>query len=200
MEKQNKFGKISNKLFPRLSNINSDNERFTIIFSGIPGSGKSSLSKIIESRYNDVRINNDHIRRIIDEGGLTENSEEMEELLQDYMFNLLENYPFKNGLLVLDKSMDRQYERFFALCESKNLDYFIIRMYISKESAIERITRRENVENIGDLKKSMDKWIKDYQNFGRSTKADIVLDSNDINLNELYRLLDKVFKTNKKSQ
>ena len=124
----------------------------------------------------------------------------MEELLQDYMFNLLENYPFKNGLLVLDKSMDRQYERFFVLYESKNLDYFIIRMCISKESAIERITKRENVENIGDLNKSMDKWVKDYQNFGRNIKADIVLDSDDTSLNELYKRLDKVFKTNKKSQ
>ena len=78
------YNKISENLFSKLKNTNIYHSPFIITFSGVPGCGKSSLAKIIEDKYNAVRINNDLIRDIITEEKLTNSGEDTEILLQNY--------------------------------------------------------------------------------------------------------------------
>ena len=59
------FEKINKRFFPKLKNTNTNNLPFIIAFSGVPGSGKTTISKILEKKYKGVRIDNDELRDII---------------------------------------------------------------------------------------------------------------------------------------
>jgi len=194
MIKNNKeiFKRINKEFLPNLKNVNYPNKKFLIGFSGIPSSGKTSIAKKLEERYKGVRIRSDDVRKIIAKEDFLKTPEENEELLEGYIFGLIENCPFKNGLLILDNSLDRKYKRFFDLCKSKKLEFFIIRLDFSGEEAINRIINREKVENMGDLYKSMEKWVRDYNDFGKNARYDILLDGRNPDLNKLYRKLDKI--------
>lgn len=184
------YNKISENLFSKLKNTNIYHSPFIITFSGVPGCGKSSLAKIIEDKYNAVRINNDLIRDIITEEKLTNSGEDTEILLQNYNSYLIENYPFKNKLIILDKSMDRQYSRFIGLFELKKLDYFIIRLNTpSIKIALNRLGEREKITP--QIENSMKGWFREYNNCCDNLKADITFEAGDVDLNKLFNRLDK---------
>lgn len=188
-----KYNKISERLFPKLKNINRINPPFIITFSGVPGCGKTSLAKILEKRYNGVRINNDYIRRIIDKEKLTTTSKEMEDFLQNYNEYLIKNYPFKNKLIILDKSMDRMYNRFIEVFKSKNLEYFVIRLDILNiERALKMLGKREKITK--QVRNSMKQWFREYHDCCDNVKADITFDVHNIDLNKLFNEFDKRLK------
>lgn len=185
------FEKISEEFIPQLRNTNSENKPFVIGFSGIPGSGKTSLSEKLEERYKATIICSRKIRNSINKLNLTNSPKETEDLLQDYTFNLLANFPFKNKLIILDKSLDRQYKRFFEVCNSNNLEYSIIRIDIPVEEAIQRILNREEIDE-NDLRSRMKKWVADYGDFGKNAKYDLLLDGKNPNIEKVYGKLDKL--------
>ncbi|MCK4553141.1 AAA family ATPase [Candidatus Pacearchaeota archaeon] len=185
------FEKISKEFIPQLRNTTNENRPLIIAFSGIPGAGKTSLSEKLEKRYNGVIISSRNIRDIINELNLTNNPDQTEELLQDYTFNLLANIPFENKRIILDKSLDREYKRFFEVCKLNNLKYFIIRMDILGKEAIERIVNREEID-VDKLRKSMEKWVADYNDFGKNAKYDLIIDGKNPNMKKLFKKLDKL--------
>lgn len=185
-----KYNKISENLFPNLKNINRINLPFIIIFSGVPGCGKTSLAKILEKRYRGVRINNDYIRGIIDKEKLTTTPEEAEELLQDYNEYLIKNYPSKNKLIILDKSVDRRYKRFIELFKFKSWEYFVIRLDVPDiVMALKMLGKREKITK--QVRNSMKQWFREYHDCCNNVKADIIFDVNNIDLNKLFNKLDK---------
>ena len=102
-----------------------------------------------------------------------------------------DNNPFQNGLLILDKSLDRDYTNIINLCNAEKLDYFLIRLSILKEDALNNIMNRNGPEELPNWEKNMPKWIKDYKDFGKNVKANITLDSVNPDLSKLYKKLDK---------
>lgn len=192
MKNQNKFDEISGRLFPRLKYIKTQNQQLIIAFSGVPGSGKSELSRKLEEKYRAVRIGNDTIRDIINHSGISPLSEEKREnLLQDYNEYLIRNYPFKNKLLILDKSMDRQYKRFFPVFEELGLGFFIIRLTMNKEGAIERIMKRKE-EGFDLVKRSMERWQREFLDFGKNAHYDILIDGENPDFEKVCEKIDEI--------
>ncbi len=190
---KNQYNAISENLFSKLKNVNILHSPFIIAFSGVPGCGKTSLAKILEEKYKAVRINNDFIREIIRKRKLTNSEEKDEQLLQDYNHHLIENYPFKNKLIILDKSMDRRYKQFIKLFKSKNLRYFIIRLNIPDiRTALKLLGKREKITN--QVKNSMERWFREYNDCCSNLKADIVFDFDSINLDKLFSEFNKELK------
>jgi adenylate kinase family enzyme len=184
------YNKISETLFSKLKNTNIYHSPFIITFSGVPGCGKSSLAKLLEQKYRAVRINNDFIREIIRKRKLTNSEEDVEQLLQDYNYHLIENYPFKNKLIILDKSMDRRYNQFIGLFKSENLEYFVIRLDTPNiEMALKMLGKREEITK--QVKNSMKRWFREYHRCCDNLKADITFDVNNIDLNKLFNKLDE---------
>jgi len=193
MKNQNRFNEISKRLFPRLKHIKNQNQQLIIAFSGVPGSGKSELSRKLEEKYSAVRIRNDTIRDIIAHSGIFSIlKEERENLLEDYGEYLIRNYPFGNKLLILDRSMDRQYKRFFPIFEELRLKFFIIRLTMDKKGAIERIMKRKKGEDLDLVKRSMERWQREFLDFGKNTHYDILINGENPDFEKVCEKIDKI--------
>ena len=186
--KKEKFEEINKKLFPTLVNKNKSSKKFIITFFGVPGSGKTTLSKDISKKYDSIIINNDKIREIIIMEKLVSNEEEKENLLQEYNKYLLKNFPFKNKRIVLDKSMDRRYLEFKEIFDEERFPYFLIRINSSEKKALQRISKREEITN--QLKRSMKRWLKDYNLSKLNFNCDLTINSENPNLKKLFNKLD----------
>jgi len=186
-----KFDEVSRLLAPSLKNTELEKPQLIIAFSGIPGAGKSRLSKMLEERYHGVRVGNDSIRAILHHQEFSLSDEEKETFLQDYNEFFIRNYPFTNKLLILDKSMDRQYKRFFPVFDELGLKHFIIRIEIGKEEAIQRILNREEIDP-NYLRTNMERWQREFEDFGKNAHYDLLLDGLNPNMNFVYRKIDKL--------
>lgn len=193
MKNQNRFDEISKKLFPRLKYIKTQNQQLIIAFSGVPGSGKSKLSRKLEEKYKAVRIGNDTIRDIINHSKIFPLLEgERENLLQDYNEYFARNYSFRNKLLILDKSMDRQYKRFFPVFKELGLEFFIIRLTMDKEEAIERIMKRKKGEDLDLVKRNMKRWQTEFLDFGKNAHYDILIDGKNPDFEKVCEKIDGI--------
>lgn len=200
MKQEARFEEISRRLFSTLKNTEIQNPQLIISFSGIPGAGKSRLAKQLEERYHAVRVGNDAIRRIIfGSEALFVSEPDAELLLQDYNEHFLRRYPFRNRLLIFDKSMDRQYKRFFPIFEELGLEYFIIRLGINKEDAINRILDREEIDE-SSLRQNMERWQREFQDFGRNAHYDVLLHGLNPDLDYTYKGIDRLLNSQAKDQ
>jgi predicted kinase len=185
------FDKIHKVHLKQLRNLNEKYDKLLICFSGVPGSGKTHIAKILEKRYKGVRLSSDDIRKIIDELGLIEDY--IEHLLHKYFYWLLSIYPYSNKLIILDKSIDRDYKKIFSLAKKEQYKIFVIRIKASSKIIRARLAKQKRT---GDgFNKKMRKWIDDYNEFGGKYKPDVVIDNNKkLNLKALYSKLDKIIK------
>jgi len=155
-----------------------------IVFVGVPGSGKTTLAKKIEEEFKAIRIDNVEIKEIIKEKKLAENSEEAQKLYRDFMFNLIGKDLFANKLIILDKGIDREYKKYFELFERKKWKYFVIKIKIPKEKAIENIMKRQS-EDLNVVKTSMERWFKEWRKY--LGNVDLEIDGNNIDYKKVFK-------------
>lgn len=184
-----KIHKIYSK---KLKNINVKNNKLWICFSGVPGSGKSFISKKIAKRYNGVIIRGDDIRKIIDGFKVSEHFKE--HLLDKYLLWFISNYFFINKLIILDKSIDRDFRKIFSLARRKKYKVFVIRIKASSKIVKVRLSKQERIGKGFNTK--MKKWSNDWKRFGKEVKSDIIIEnSKKLNLKPLFDKLDKIIKS-----
>ena len=118
------FEKIYQRHVTRLKNTAKHNPKLIIAFAGTPGTGKSYLSSALADRFQGILVENDDIREIITELIPSLQPDERQRLLQEY----LKTYLFarlaklKNGLIILDSSIDRKYDLIKAAADSRVSD------------------------------------------------------------------------------
>ena len=104
---------------------------------------------------------------------------------------ILENYPYKNKLIILDSSIDRKYKKVFEIARKKKWKVFVIKMGLSYEEIIKRMKKREGKEFPYFLD-NLKRWKRDYQNSNKKVKVDFVFkDKKDFK--ELVLILNKNF-------
>jgi len=162
MSNQSIIEEISKIHSAQLKNTSIKNKKLLICFSGIAGAGKTYIAKILEERYRGVRIRSDDIRDIVRSLG----SGGIDNITYKYLEWFFNNYHFKNGLMILDKGIDRKYKETFSLFSKKGYKIFIIRVKVSRKLSEERIRKKlgkldENYIN------SIDRWINEWEEFGK---------------------------------
>jgi len=188
---KNKFDKISQELLPKLKYLSENNKQLVIVFSGIPCSGKTYIAKILEDKYKGVRVRSDDIMTIVRENNIVDTIEENEKIKKEYVYYLLDDIPFKNGLIILDESIDRTHKKLLFILGSKNLDHFIINLEISKEDAMKRVKEREPEENWQSWIDRFDRWVREHEGCIKNIKSDITLDGMNPDLDRLHREIGK---------
>lgn len=187
--------KIYNKHIRQLKHVNIKNKRLIICFSGVPCSGKTYIAKILEKKCKAIRINTDSIRSIIRK--IVKNYSKLsdenykEKILNNYLVNLLENYPFKNKLIILDKGIDRDYNKIFKIAKKHNFKVFIIRI----KSALKIINQRVRIKCKWPDKNfinNINRWKKEFNDFNKKVKADITINNNQNKKPDLSLLFKKL--------
>jgi len=158
---------LFNKIFiihkKQLKDLLVRNKKLIVCFSGIPGSGKTYISKILEKRYKAIRINNDNIRKIIKKlvtGNSEVKTQQRQEILQNYLIWFIQNHKYKNKLIILDSSIDRKYNLINKIASKNNFKVFTIQIKLNKKQAVKRAIKRsggkEDLNYIGNIRR----WIK----------------------------------------
>ena len=181
----------------KLRNKSKINKKIIIAFSGVPGSGKTTIAKKLEQKYKGVRINNDKLGQIIN--NLVKKYQkdligDTRIYLEEYLQNLLMEYNYKNGLIILDSGIDRRYKQIKKIAALKGYELFIIRIKTTRENLEKRILKR-NKENSKGYLDNLDKWFKDYKNCAKDLKANVILDnSKNLDIKYLFSMLDAKLK------
>ena len=165
------YTEVFTKHILNINHLEKENNAIIILFSGTPGMGKTTISKILEENLSGIRICSDEVRRIfldmhLDPGEIPKdnNLNNIEEYLI-YLFHVLDNTS-KNHLFILDMSCDRSYNSMKHLAEIYNYPLFVIRLQLPYEETKNRITLRE--KNPEKYLKFFDVWYNDYKNFDES--------------------------------
>lgn len=190
--------KIFKKHKPKLKHLNIEHKKLIICFSGIPGTGKTYISKILEKRYKAVRIRSDQIRKIIKKlGNKTPkllDEDYKEKILRKYLLDLLRKHPFRNNLIILDSGIDREYPKIFLLAKEHGFQLFIIRIKANRRTATKGV-----IKKLGKLDdnfiNSIDRWVLEYKAFGKLVTPNIKI-RNKINrpleTKKIFKKLDKI--------
>ncbi len=167
--------------------------KLVIAFSGVPGSGKTTLAKILEEKFKGIRINNDLIRNIIRKEAEITELIQIQKLLVEYAkFMRPRLVKSLNKLIILDWNINRSYDLISNYYESRGYKLFIIKMDISKEVIVKRIKER-NSENPDPFLERLDEWIKDSVSFASKRNADFIIkEDNEEERTELINTLDKL--------
>ena len=173
----------------KLKNLSIKNNKLIICFGAIPGSGKTTISKILEDKYKGVRINTDEIRSIIYKTEI--DPVKKQEILENYLLYFLKNYDLINGLIILDCSIDRFYKQIIDYANKNNFSLFVINIQITKETVEDRISKIN--ENYKDYIEEMQRWLKEHKQFEKDVILDITLNGLNPNLKLLFtKLEDKI--------
>lgn len=189
-------GELLNKIYKihikQLKNLSVPHKKLIICFSGIAGSGKTYIAKILEKKYKGVRIRNDDIREIIIN---LDKELDVDETTYKYCDWFFDNYKFKNKLIILDRGIDRRYMHVFPFVKKRGYKTFIIRLKVP-----ERVYERRIINKLGKLDdnyiKRIEDWKKQYKEFGKNVKSDIIIKNNkdnELNLEPLFKKLDSSF-------
>ncbi len=184
--------RIYKKHFKHLKNKNiSNNKKAVICFSGIPGAGKTYIAKILEKRYKGVRIRSDDIREIVKKLKL----KEREKLTHLYLEWLFRNYPFRNKLIILDKSIDRKYKETFKAFKERGYKIFVIRIKASRKVSEERVKKKLGGKLDKNYIDNIERWIKEWEESGKKVKPDILIQNDkNLDLKPLFEKLDRLVK------
>lgn len=176
----------------QLNYLDVPHKKLAICFSGIAGSGKTHIAKILEEKYKGVRIRNDDIRNIIHR--INKDTEDIDALTYEYLSWFYKNNKFKNGLIILDSGIERKHEELFSFFKKEGYKVFIIRLKVSEKVYEQRIKNK-----LGQLDQNyidrIDDWKKQYKEFGKKFKPDILIENEKdgkLDLEPLFRKLDKL--------
>lgn len=168
-----------------LKNTRIANKPLVVCFSGVPGMGIPDIAKIVEDKFEGVRISNDEIRTIIK---TFSNALTSQWLMQAYLMYFMLSYSAPNKLMVLDSSIDRRYSVLLPYLKMRGIPSLVVRIEMPYEQVVERLTEREQAGE-GVYLKFLDSWYADYDTFGQCCPATIVVKNN----KNTPLVLDKLF-------
>jgi predicted kinase len=169
---QEVFDKIYQVHKTQLKHLSITNPALVIGYSGVPGSGKTTLSKYLEASLQAIRINNDDIRNIITELGYS--NEDRQNILIGYFCRLTQRLLAQsNKLIILDSSLDRLYTEVKEFLQSLDVQLFVIGISLSDAEIRARISVREtDLDKRNSYLAHMKKWVKDNLNFREKHSPD----------------------------
>ncbi len=198
---EDKFPEVFERHKESMRYLNVSRSRLFIMFSATPGMGKTTLAKLIEEKFQAVRISSDESKVLLSECEINPNERDpetgliMSERYLDYCIHQV-NSRFANHMIILDKSVDRTYEKYRSLMQGLDYELYLIRLYVEKDEVIRRLYEREG-SRAPNFVKHLNRWLVDYQlssklfpeNFRFDEKRE--LSELYINIDEYYEKLPK---------
>ncbi len=172
------LGTIIEQHINSLQNLDKVNPRCFIFFSATPGMGKTMIAKKLELELKAIRVTLDDGRIFLRQNSLYPIFGSDIDTMIYYLNRLLLQLKktSKNHLIIIDDTVDSMYEYMCSIAKKFNSRTFLIKLDVSKKTAIERIKSRE-VNPKGYLN-NIDHWYDEYLKFDQKY-VDYVLDNED---------------------
>jgi len=182
----------------KLKNLDFPNKKLIISFSAVPGSGKTTIAKKIETKYKGIRIRSDSVRDIINNlmsANKYSRLKQREIVINYHLYLLNKLRTLPNGLIILDSSIDRKFAQVKELADKNKYDLFIIKINVSRKTIEHRIKKR-NPKGYQNFLDNMDQWFDDNIKFNNKYKVDFEIDNEEkMDLKLLFNKLNKIIKT-----
>ena len=187
--------KLSKNYYAALKNSDVDMPLRIVAFSAINGSGKSTISRFLESKgflNPDPAILRELIRhKYSRDFGIVANT-----VLDFYRSPYAQKVKdLKNKSLVIDSNLDRNYEIFFSNYTDICSKPFIIRIDLPVETNLVRLKKREadNQIKLEKVLSNLPEYINDHKEFGKKFADKISYRiTGDINQEVLEDLYSKI--------
>lgn len=170
--------RLANEYYDSLPNKEVGQPKYVVLFSGVVGSGKSTIARAIEQNLQAVRVSNDEIREHITAVNPTIEPTLRERLKLKIGNEVLERLANETtGLIIIDASCDRGYDDYRAWAEKHGYRIILLRIDVPRDVIEQRIRERGNQghrSTQGSLA-HMDTWWRQWEAFGREHTPDMIV-------------------------
>jgi len=182
------FPEIFQTHMQSLKNLDKKNPKVLILFSGTPGSGKTTISHSLEKSFNAIRISSDDVRDMLFKAGVSVSR--VDEYIE-YCLQELKSVSV-NRTIIIDRSSDRRYSDYTRFAKDQGFATFLIRIIAPREIIEKRLRKRGKDADrfLGDL----DSAFADYRRFSRKFSFDYTFDATKPLNQEINRLADVIKK------
>lgn len=165
--------RFANEYLATLKNRDVPHERVYVIFSGVPGSGKTTLAVRLAKDLKAQYIRHDDIRHIIRKSGFSVSDFTIAHISTIVIDTIL--LQDKNKFIVIDASLDRSWPRFFEHAQEQHAKPIVIRLDIPRSIVEERV-RARNKDDFGSVAR-LDDFFEQFENSKKHVQATITLKS-----------------------
>lgn len=176
---------LDSEYVPTLENLNVENPKILVVFSGGNATGKSALASRIAEALHAVVIENDAIKRaIIRKMPDIDKVNELNPLTWSYSMDLYSRLPklTTNGLIIRDGVIDWYYDRILPIFEKAGYKIFVVQYDVGKEKSLELIRKRGDTPTATAERLSL--LVKDHaihqERFRSEHTANVVLDESHV--------------------
>ena len=169
---------IANEYYNSLFNQEARQPKYVVLFSGVVGSGKSTIARTIEQSLQAVRVSNDEIRGRITAANPAIEPAQRERLKLKIGNEVLERLANEtSGIIVVDASCDRVYDDYHAWAEKHGYHIILLRVAVPRDVIKQRIRERGDQGHISveDSLAHLDTWWQQWGAFGRKHTPDMVI-------------------------
>jgi len=164
--------RIANVYIEQLSNRDIPQQKALITFSGIPGSGKTTLARKLEHDLNAQYVHHDSLRKIIESEGDDPKRYTMIPISRIVITTILNNDA--NKRIILDASIDRSWDVFF----NDKKEFGISQSVIIRLNTPHDVIKQRQLQRDGKINLHFDEFASQFEACKREVEADVELDDN----------------------
>lgn len=151
----------------RIADVNTS---ALVVFSAIPGSGKSELTKRLVADYGFSRLANKDIRDAIKQTGHTDDV-----VIGDYTLWLLDKLAQQGPKrIVFDRNIDQWYEPIKEWANRNDYKLIVVQIEVSRDTLEKRLHNREG-DKVGHVLSVLDFYKNQHKELSRIIKASLIL-------------------------
>lgn len=190
------ISEIADAYYASIPNKDVRQPKRVVLFSGVPGSGKSTVAKAIQAQLKATHLSNDEVRDCIVAAEPGVGEVERERAKFDIGMEILERLGAEtHGLVVVDASCDRGFDVYRDWASRHGFRIVLFRMDIPKDVIRQRLSERGN-QGYRDVRRAvsmLDTWWSQWETFGASHQPDMTITMEtqiDAIINEVIRTAD----------
>ena len=158
--------RYAQRYLDQLDNRDVPHERTMLTFSGIPGSGKTTLALKLAHDFRAQYVQHDRIRDMIRRDGFEPEDYSMIPISRLVIDTIMHNDA--NKFVILDASIDRSWSVFFEHTKEDDITPIIIRLVVSHDTLRQRQLTRD-----GFVHPRFDEFVAQFENCRRQVEVDI---------------------------
>jgi len=141
-----------------------------VVFSAIPGSGKSEVTKRLVNHHGISRIANKDIRKSLEQTGHIDDV-----VIGDYTLWLLDRLAKQRPrTIVFDRNIDQWYEAPKNWAAKNGYKFVLVRIEVSRSKLEKRLHNREG-DKVSRVLEVLDFYHSEHERLAQSMQADIML-------------------------